>query len=75
LYKFCCYIIANKINGKVYIGKTSSDTSRRWKDHTRLACDPNHKKQAIHFAMAKYGVENFDFQVSELLKNKKYAKK
>ena len=33
--KFCCYKITNTLNGKIYIGKTKADTSRRWKDHIR----------------------------------------
>ena len=51
------YLIRNKINNKVYIGQ-SIDIEGRWKDH-KVRKD----ESAIHLAIQKYGVENFEFEV------------
>ena len=51
--QFCVYKIKNKINGKVYIGKTNNFNKRMI----------NHKstnKTAIGKAINKYGMDNFD---------------
>lgn len=74
-YKYCVYLITNILNNKVYIGKTSSDTDRRWKDHIRVAQDDSYKKQAIHKAIAKYGVDNFEFSVLKHFKSEDAAYK
>lgn len=55
------YRITNKINGKVYIGQ-AADVSKRWHDHRR-AVKLNKPTQAVHYAMIKYGLDNFDFEV------------
>lgn len=53
------YKITNKINGKVYIGKTMKSIQERWTEHchdfTRERCE----KRPLYAAMNKYGVENF----------------
>jgi hypothetical protein len=53
------YKITNKINGKVYIGKTSLTIEKRFKEHIndskRFRCE----KRPLYDAMNKYGVENF----------------
>ena len=54
------YRFRNKINGKVYIGQTI-DLNRRYKDHLYYA--QHNPVQQIHKAIAKYGIENFDFSV------------
>ncbi len=54
------YKITNKINDKVYIGQTIHPR-RRWKEHQRLA--EKNAIQHIHRAMAKYGMENFEFEI------------
>ena len=55
------YKITNKINGKVYIGQ-SIDIKRRWKDHRTHY---KNGKYPLYFAMIKYGIENFSFEVIE----------
>lgn len=64
------YKITNLINDKCYIGKTNN-SYRRWKDHQRLAVTPNHKEydKALYQAMRKYGIENFEFEIIEELKD------
>lgn len=57
------YKIQNKINGKVYIGKTINYRAR-WRDHIARERDT-----AIHRAISKYGPDNFDFSVIEFTNN------
>ena len=57
------YKITNKITNKCYIGQ-SNNPSKRWnshKSHTTAGDDIG--KSAIHDAMRKYGIENFDFSI------------
>lgn len=56
------YRITNKINGKVYIGQTNNP-EYRWYQHCSYAKKDNKHKQYIHHAMAKYGTENFEFEI------------
>lgn len=56
------YAIKNKINNKVYIGR-STDIDRRWKTHLRDAIKGDLCK--IHIAMRKLGIENFYLEVIE----------
>lgn len=56
-----CYLygIYNKINGKLYVGITNN-CKHRWSRHKRKA---NEKiRHAIHLAIAKYGLSNFEFK-------------
>lgn len=60
------YKITNKINNKVYIGKTEQiNPEERWREHIREAGREGRKHRAIYAAMRKYGVENFSFEVLE----------
>lgn len=68
------YIIANKINGKVYVGFTSKRPSRRWKDHKKPATLET-STQYIHRAMRKYGVGSFTFQVIYQSKDREHTLK
>jgi group I intron endonuclease len=53
------YKITNTINAKIYIGQTVNP-SKRWYAHRRSSAEP---KQVIHYAIKKYGNENFEFEV------------
>lgn len=55
------YRITNKINNKVYIGQ-AADVSKRWYDH-RKAVKLNNPTQTIHYALIKYGLDSFEFEV------------
>ncbi len=55
------YLIICKVNGKKYVGKTTKSLNQRWKEHIAFAL--KYKSQyLIHFAIRKYGVENFEIK-------------
>ncbi len=53
------YVIVNNINDKKYVGKTTLDIQKRFKQHCneykRVRC----KNRPLYKAMLKYGIENF----------------
>lgn len=60
------YKITNQINGKVYIGLTTKKNPRtRLQQHLRYAKGSKEERSYIHSAIAKYGEENFEFEVIE----------
>lgn len=63
------YLIKNKINNKVYIGKTTRSYERRWYEHIYKAYN-DQKTYAINEAIRKYGKENFNFEVIEQCEDK-----
>lgn len=52
------YKITNNINGKVYIGQTTSKLERRWKQH----CNKSSCCKKLKAAITKYGSENFSIE-------------
>jgi group I intron endonuclease len=58
---FYIYKITNKINGKIYIGKTKNVKSR-WQKHIWVA---NNKKynRPLHNNIRKYGSQNFNIEI------------
>ena len=47
------YLITNKINGKKYVGKTTTSIEERWREH----CKPcNGIRSGIDGAIQKYGI-------------------
>ena len=58
------YKIENKINHKVYIGKTIRDVTVRWQEHIRESLNQQ-DNIPLHNAIRKYGIENFDFSIIE----------
>lgn len=56
------YCITNCVNGKRYVGKTN-DLVGRWRDHLKIARNPDKDGLVIHQAMRKHGVENFVFEI------------
>lgn len=57
IYKF-----TNKINHKSYIGLTN-DIERRYREHIYMST--SNDGAYFHRALAKYGIENFEFEVLE----------
>ena len=60
------YKITNNVNGKVYVGQ-AIDIKRRWQEHRSHSFLPSHisYNYAIHRAIRKYGINNFDFKILE----------
>jgi len=58
----CIYIAINKVNGKIYIGKTSKTVEERKKGHLKRS-----KTGKAYFccAIRKYGIDGFDWKVLE----------
>lgn len=61
----CIYKITNKINGKIYIGKTSRTPQIRWSEHKQYSHLIERYNTPLYHAMRKYGIDNFDFTVIE----------
>jgi len=63
------YKVTNKINGNCYIGQ-SVDISKRWQEHIRWFKNKNRPEYEypLYRAIRKYGVENFLFEVIEVVK-------
>lgn len=59
------YIIKNRINDKVYIGKTDLDINKRFKEHIRDSRRRRCEKRPLYSAMRKYGCEHFYVELIE----------
>lgn len=53
------YKITNKIDGKIYIGKSQEGYEQRFKEHVNNALNGSDKCPKLYNAMRKYGVKNF----------------
>ena len=59
------YKITNKINGKIYIGKTERTVEERWNEHCNDFTKDRCKDRPLYRAMNKYGAENFHIETIE----------
>lgn len=59
------YGIRNKIDGKIYIGKTGMNFGDRWDSHRSLLNNNKHDNPYLQNAWNKYGEDNFEFVVIE----------
>lgn len=59
------YKITNKINNKIYIGKTVQPLKTRWKQHLADSKKTSKNHNKLYRAMNKYGQENFIIEVIE----------
>ena len=57
------YKIINRINNKVYIGKSVDILNKRWRSHKNSLNNGTHINTHLQNAWNKYGSENFDFLV------------
>lgn len=55
------YKITNRVNGKIYVGKTMGSPAYRWRSHKGEANRGNNSY--LYRAMRKYGIENFAMEV------------
>ena len=53
----------NKVNGKVYIGKTKRSLNQRIKEHLRDSKRKTLQHLYFYRALRKYGIENFDWHI------------
>jgi group I intron endonuclease len=53
------YLIRNRINSKVYVGKTSQSLERRWQQHVWTARSKKIFNWPLHNAIRKYGADAF----------------
>jgi group I intron endonuclease len=67
------YKIINNINGKLYIGKTSSSIEERFKGHISDSKKLRPEKRPLYDAMRKYGYENFTIEEIEQVENDEIA--
>lgn len=58
------YCIKNKINHKIYVGKTKNLYGRKYQ-HIEKLKNGKHVNKHLQFAFNKYGIENFVFEVIE----------
>lgn len=61
----CIYLIQNKMNNKVYIGKTKYTSEIRWKDHVNKSKKYQDFNSKLYRAINKYGEENFSILTLE----------
>jgi len=69
--KVAIYKITNKVNDKAYIGITTKTTKTRFDEH--IYSSENEGKYRIHYAIRKYGKENFDIETIVIVDNKEQA--
>lgn len=63
------YKITNKINNKLYIGKTYSSLQSRWNEHKKSVGKIQYSKRPLYEAIRKYGIENFEISLIEETEN------
>lgn len=63
------YGIINKINGKVYVGQTGERFLRRYWHHQWKLRDNSHDNTYLQNAWNKYGEDNFDYVVIEVVRD------
>lgn len=77
--KFYVYLMVNRINGKPYIGKTKMEPpEKRFKIHIKVSRNIPYylnKNQVfpVHYALAKYGADNFDFVILHAVDSEEMA--
>ena len=59
------YKITNKINNKVYIGKTLNTIEERWREHISDYPKARNEKRPLYDAINKYGIQNFKIEEIE----------
>ena len=67
------YKITNILNGKMYIGKTSSTIEARWKEHREDATCRSKEHRPLYSAIQKYGANNFVVEQIEEVPNDEIA--
>ncbi len=68
---YSIYLIINKTNGKIYVGRTSQTVERRWAKHVEFAA----RGKNIHFsnAIRKHGSDAFTKQILSEIATERWA--
>ena len=72
------YKITNKLNNKIYIGKTVNSIQYRWDQHVSAAYankDKNEYNFLLHKAIRKYGTNAFEVETIEEVKNENLSER
>lgn len=69
------YKITNKINGKIYIGKTLKSIESRWKEHIKASDKKESENRPLYRAFKKYGINNFNIEEVEKCSEEEVNKK
>ncbi len=64
------YCITNIINNKVYIGSTWVSFLKRFKKHFYNFEKNNHPNDKLKNSILKYGIDNFEFSILEIIEDK-----
>ena len=59
------YKITNKVNNKIYIGKTERNANVRWNEHKQEYMRDKYKNNKFYNALKKYGLNNFYLEIIE----------
>ena len=59
------YLITNLINNKKYVGKTTQDIEKRWKEHINDSKREKCEIRPLYRAIRKYGKDNFKIEELE----------
>ena len=74
---YSVYKITNKVNGKIYIGRTTGTIAKRLKEHQHAAFSKDKARNGCRLlcrAIRKYGKENFNIELLESLASFKEMK-
>jgi predicted GIY-YIG superfamily endonuclease len=67
IYLCGIYAIINNINGKIYVGSTSSSFEKRWEMHLYELKYNKHNNRYLQSSISKYGIENFNLIIVETI--------
>jgi group I intron endonuclease len=66
----CVYTITNRVNGNRYVGVTSGNAGTRWSHHALSVRGDRGACPLVARAVAKHGLENFEFAVIDIAESR-----